>query len=130
MALRFQKAIGCRQFKFVLTAWVMDIAEYLPHLVDPTSDVYHGKNAVEAINVCFTKLPGMKNQDFYDRATRLFADVTGTKPMDVEDAAPGCDFVRWLESYVPKKGYQHVIDQGIFNGSSLTWDEGRQPLPF
>lgn len=127
MALRFQKALGSKQFKFVITAWVMDMAEYLPHLVDPQSDCYHGKNAIESINICFERTPGMKLQDWYDACTRLFADVTGTKPMDVEDASPGCDLVRWIENYVPKKGFEHVIEKGIFNGSSLTWPHGRQP---
>ena len=127
MVLRFHKALGCKQFKFVLTAWVMDMAEYLPHLVDPNSDCYHGKNAIEAMNICFIRDSSMKLQDFYDTATRLFADVTGTKPMDVEDASPGCDFVRWIENYVPKKGFDHVREQGIFNGSSLIWKGGRQP---
>jgi hypothetical protein len=125
--LSIHSSLGCKQFKFVLTAWVMDMAEYLPHLVDPNSDCYHGKNAIEAMNICFERLPSMKLQDFYDTATRLFADVTGTKPMDVEDASPGCDLIRWIENYVPKKGFQHVIDQGIFNGSSLVWKAGRQP---
>lgn len=125
--LRAHSALGCKQFKFVLTAWVMDMAEYLPHLVDPNSDCFHGKNAIESMNICFDRLPTMQLQDFYDTATRLFADVTGTKPMDVEDASPGCDLVRWIENYVPKNGFQHVIDQGIFNGSSLRWHAGRQP---
>lgn len=127
MALRFQKAQGTKQFKFVVTAWVMDMAEYLPHLVDPNSDCYHGKNAIESMNICFERLPTMKLQEFYDTATRLFADVTGTKPMDVEDASPGCDLVRWIENYVPKKGFDHVHRDGIYNGSSLIWPHGRQP---
>jgi len=127
MVLKFHTALGCKQFKFVLTAWVMDMAEYLPHLVDPNSDCYHGKNAIESINICFERTPGMKLQDWYDACTRLFADVTGTKPMDVEDASPGCDLVRWIENYVPKKGFDHVIEKGIFNGSSLYWPNGRQP---
>jgi len=125
--LSIHKSMGCKQFKFVFTAWVMDMAEYLPHLVDPNSDCYHGKNAIEAMNICFTRLPTMKLQDFYDTATRLFADVTGTKPMDVEDASPGCDLVRWIENYVPKKGFDHVHRDGIYNGSSLIWPHGRQP---
>lgn len=127
MVLKFHKALGCKQFKFVLTAWVMDMAEYLPELVDPQSDCYHGKNAIESINICFERTPGMKLQDWYDACTRLFADVTGTKPMDVEDASPGCDLVRWIENYVPKKGFDHVVEKGIFNGSSLSWPHGRQP---
>jgi len=126
--LEFNQELGCRRFVFVLTAWVMDIAEYMPHLVNPNSDVYHGKNAQEAIEICFEV--NMKKQDLYDKATRLFADIYGTHPMDVEDASPGCDLVRWIENYVPKKGFDHVIEKGIFNGSSLVWDAGRQPDPF
>lgn len=127
MVLKAHTALGCKQFKFVLTAWVMDMAEYLPRYVDPNSDCYHGKNAIESMNICFDRLPNMKLQDFYDTATRLFADVTGTKPMDVEDASPGCDLVRWIENYVPKKGFDHVHADKIFNGSSLRWANGRQP---
>jgi len=126
--LDIHKSLGCKQFKFVLTAWVMDMAEYLPKLEDPHSDCYHGKNAIEAIEICFDV--NMKKQDLYDTATRLFADISGTNPMDVEDASPGCDLVRWIENYVPKKGFEHVIEKGIFNGSSLTWPHGRQPDPF
>lgn len=126
--LEFNQELGCKQFKFVLTAWVMDIAEYLPRLVDPNSDVYHGKNAIEAIEICFNV--NMKKQDLYDKATRLFADISGTHPMDVEDASPGCDFIRWIENYVPKKGFDHVLEKDIFNGSSLVWNSGRQPPPF
>jgi hypothetical protein len=131
MVLKYHRVLGCKQFKFVLTAWVMDIAEYLPHLVDPTSDCYHGKNAIESVDLCFDKKASKpKGQAFYDVATRIFAKATGTNPMDVEDAAPGCDLIRWIENYVPKKGFDHVIEQGLFNGSSLVWDHGRQPLPF
>lgn len=126
--LRLHSALGCKQFKFVLTAWVMDMAEYLPQFVDPNSDVYHGKNAVEAMHICFEQPHGKERQKFYDLATRLFSDVTGTLPMDVEDASPGCDLVRWIENYVPKRGYDHVHEQKIYNGSSLVWNRGRQPL--
>lgn len=107
VALEEQRKLGWKQFRFVLTAWVMDLAEYLPHLVDPRSDCYHGKNACEALELCFRPEGGarMTKQQFYDHGTRLFADLTGTNPMDVEDAAPGCDLIRWLENYVPK-GYK------------------------
>jgi len=127
--LEFHTELGCKQFKFVLTAWVMDIAEYMPHLVDPNSDCYHGKNAIEAVDICFYNTT-MTRQQKLDAATRLFADVSGTQPMDVEDASPGCDLVRWIENYVPKKGFDHVHENEIFNGSSLTWSHGRQPPPF
>lgn len=128
-ALFFQAELGQRRFVFALTAWAMDIAEYLPHLVNPASDCYHGKNAVEAMHLCFDKKKGsIKNpQDFLDAGTRLFADVTGTHPMDVEDAAPGCDLIRWSENFVPKKGFDFVIAQGLFNSCCIKHDKGRQP---
>lgn len=126
--LAIQRELGHRQFKFVLTAWVMDLAEYLPHLVDPTTDCYHGKNAQESMEICFDwRRYGRPKQQFYDDATRVFANITGTNPMDVEDASPGCDLIRWLENYVPKKGFDHVRAAGIFNSSSLIYDKGRQP---
>ncbi len=125
MVLRFHTVLGCKRFKFVLTAWVMDIAQYFPELVDPSSDCYHGKNAEETMKICFEKPRGMKLQDFYDLGTRIIAECTGTWPMDVEDVF--CDFVRWIENYVPKKGFNHVIENHIYNSSSLHWPNGRQP---
>jgi hypothetical protein len=125
--LDYQRKRGCKQFKFVLTAWVMDMAEYLPHLVDATSDCYHGKNAQEALSVCLRPTVRMNSQEFFDRGTRLFSNLTGTLPMDVEDASPGCDLIRWLENYVPKKGFDHVREAGLFNNSSLRYFKGRQP---
>jgi len=127
--LAFQRELGCKQFKFVLTAWVMDMAEYLPEMVDPNSDCYHGKNAQEALSVCLRPADGvrMNAQEFFDRGTRLFSDLTGTHPMDVEDASPGCDLVRWLENYVPRNGFSHVLENGLFNNSTLRYFKGRQP---
>ena len=125
--LGFQRDLGCRQFKFVLTAWVMDMAEYVPYFVEPNSDCYHGKNAQEALSVCFTPLSKIPAQEFFDRGTRLFCDVTNTYPMDVEDATPGCDLIRWLENYVPRKGFEYVVRHKIFNNSTLRYFKGRQP---
>jgi hypothetical protein len=125
--LAFQRELGCKQFKFVLTAWVMDIAEYLPHFVDPNSDCYHGKNAQEALTVCLRPKVKMGIQEFFDRGTRLFSNLTGTYPMDVEDASPGCDLIRWLENYVPRKGFEHVLEKRLFNNSTLRYFKGRQP---
>jgi len=123
--LKVQKDLGYKKFKFVLTAWVMDIAEYCPHLVNPSSDCYHGSNAVKALSVCFRPGVRMKKQEFFDRGTRLFADLTGTQPYDVEDASPGCDLIRWLENYLPKHGFEHA--KKVFNSSTLYYPHGRQP---
>lgn len=117
----FQRKLGHKQFKFVFTAWVMDLAEYAPKLVDPSSDCYHGKNAIEAINLCFSSRV-LRGQKLYHAATRFVANITDTNPMDVEDVF--CDFIRWVGNYVPKKGYEGL---NVFNSSSLTYSRGRQP---
>jgi hypothetical protein len=58
---------GLKQFHFVSTAWVMDIAEYMPHYVQRYSRVNYGKNAVEALTLLFNN-DGFKNQ-------RMFLDA-------------------------------------------------------
>jgi hypothetical protein len=128
-ALEINQKLGQKRFIFQLTAWAMDVAEYLPHWVDKASDCLHGKNAQEALRLCFDKARGAKmgRQEFYDLGTRVFCDATGTNPMDVEDAAPGCDLVRWVENYVPRNGFEHVVERDIFNSSSLRYNKGRQP---
>jgi hypothetical protein len=128
-ALERHEAMGQKRFVFQLTAWAMDLAEYCPEWVNPRSDCLHGKNAQEALHLCFEKQPGakMRRQEFYDRGTRVFCDVTGTWPMDVEDAAPGCDLIRWVENYVPKKGFSHIYEMNIYNSSTLIYKKGRQP---
>lgn len=124
-SLEIQRDLGCKQFKFVLTAWVMDLAEYFPKLVDPNSNCYHGKNAIEAIELCFINTR-FKKQEFYDKATRLFADVFGTRPMDVEDAAPGCDLIRWVENYIKDGTYPNVDRRKVFHKCYIRHPNGRQ----
>lgn len=124
-ALEIQSRMGHKKFKFVITAWVMDIAEYFPKLVDPNSDCYHGKNAIEAIDLCFINTR-FKKQEFYDKATRFFADSFGTRPMDVEDAAPGCDLIRWVENYIKDGTYPDVDRKKIFHKCYVKHEAGRQ----
>ena len=124
--LKMQQAKGQVRFKFVSTAFVMDIAEYFPQYVDSKSDCFHGKNAIEALNLVFDRRIGKprKDQAFYDVGTRFFADTFGTNPSDVEDASPGCDLVRWVEQYIPKvwRGDR----EATWNSSSLKHPAGRQ----
>lgn len=101
-ALAINAEMGQKRFVFVLTAWVMDIAEYYPDLVDPNSDCFHGNNAVKAWEALFTG----RGQRLYDGGARLFAELTGTWPMDVEDVM--CDSIRWVNNYVPKRGFDDV----------------------
>lgn len=122
-----QTHYGVKRFAFVLTAWVMDIAQYEPHLVDPNSDCYHGANAIKSLTACFEPMKGVTKSEFFNLGTRFFSDITGTFPMDVEDVSPGCDLIRWLENYVPKWGFDHVHHNEIYNSSSLFYPDGRQP---
>lgn len=123
-ALRWQSSIGWRKFHFVLTAWAMDLAEYFPNLVDENSDCYHGKNAQEAIKLIFKPMARMKSQDFFDRATRAMCNTCGTRPMDMEDVF--CDYVRWLENYIQKRGYEHVDRTKVFHHCYIKHPAGRQ----
>ena len=88
----YLRANGFKRQNFVLTAFAMDMAEYFPELVDPTSDVYVGSNAKKCLKLI---LPKMK----HDTALRYLCDMTHnvSNPMDMEDVA--CDFIRYIENF-------------------------------
>lgn len=112
----WHKAHGLKQFHFVLTAWVMDIAEYFPQYVDPYSRVHYGKNAIEALELLFEN-DGYKKKDFYDACmdyivSKLWSPFAQDdmqrqqgKAYSLEDVA--CDYVRYVGCYVPN-GYHHL----------------------
>jgi hypothetical protein len=125
--LDWQTLHGWRRFKFVLTAWVMDIAEYFPELIDENSNCYHGANATAALELVFKPIGKMGKQSFYDTGTRMFCDLFNSRPMDVEDAAPGCDLIRYCEQYIQPRGYDSVDRSKIFNINHIKHKEGRQP---
>lgn len=115
---------GLKQFKFVLTAWIMDIAEYFPHWIEPYSRVHYGANCIEAFDLLF-KNNGMKKRDFYDACMdRICADHLSDMPDDrargmgraysLEDVA--CDYIRYVECYVPA-GYEHLENWQVENRS-------------
>jgi hypothetical protein len=49
--LDLQTSLGLKRYAFVLTAFVMDSAEYFPYLVDPSSHCYYGKNCTESLDL-------------------------------------------------------------------------------
>lgn len=49
--LDLQSSLGLKRYAFVLTAFVMDSAEYFPYLVNPASHCYYGKNCIEALEL-------------------------------------------------------------------------------
>lgn len=110
-----------RKFKrwhFVLTAFVMDTAEYYPELVDPTSHCYYGANCIKSFNLMFDKEKGdPKNDQFYENCmTQICNRLNNANPYDVEDVC--CDYIRYIKEYVPK-GYESLPQELRVNNSNL-----------
>jgi hypothetical protein len=51
----WHKERGFKQWHFVLTAFVMDTAEYYPELVDPDSHCYYGANCIKSFDLMFLR---------------------------------------------------------------------------
>ncbi len=116
-SLRWHKEHGFKQWHFVLTAFVMDTAEYYPDLVDPTSHCYYGSNCIKAFELMFTKEKGdPKKNDYYEKCMAEVCKTVQGRPYDVEDVC--CDYIRYIKEYVPK-GYDHLPPEKTKNNSSL-----------
>lgn len=124
----WHKARGLKQFHFVMTAWVMDIAEYMPHYIDRYSRVNYGRNAVEALELLFDG-EGFKNKRaFLDGAMDYVVSHLNSpyaeddqerglgKAYSLEDVC--CDYVRYVGCYVPK-GYEHLEAWQVNNNSMI-----------
>ena len=114
----WHKQHGFKQFHFVLTAFVMDTAEYYPELVDPTSHCYYGANCVRAFDLIFVKEKGdpKSKADFQELCMSELCKAVKGNPYDVEDVA--CDYIRYCKEYVPK-GYDHLTSEQTQNNSIL-----------
>jgi hypothetical protein len=113
----WHRSHGINRFEFVHTAFVMDIAEYHPHLVSPMSHCYFGANADKCAALLFEKPKGLKKPAFHDAVMERFqSDVWALRPetpgfpMSLEDVL--CDGVRWMRNYIPK-GYDHLTPDQI-----------------
>lgn len=91
---------GFKRYKFVLTAWVMDIAEYYPGYVDQNSHCYMGKNAYRAIDLMFD-CP----HKVYDQHLDYLCEIYNNKPYNIEDVL--CDAIRYWNNYIPKNYTEH-----------------------
>lgn len=116
--LAWHKAKGFKQWHFVLTAFVMDTAEYYPELVDPTSHCYYGANCVRAFDLMFLKekTDPKKKAQFQELCMAELCKEVNGRPYDVEDVC--CDYIRYLVQYVPK-GYNDLTDEQKQNNSTL-----------
>ena len=124
----WHKEHGIKKFNFVLTAFVMDIAEYMPHYIDPYSRVNYGRNAIEALELLFDG-EGFKNKlEFLDAAMDYVVKALPSPTLE-EDKARGmgraysledvcCDYVRYVGCYVPK-GYEHLEPWQVTHNSII-----------
>jgi hypothetical protein len=123
---QWHKDQGFKQWHFVLTAFVMDTAEYYPELVDPNSHCYYGANCIRGFDLMFIKEksdPKKRDQWYEACMTELCKAVNG-RPYDVEDVV--CDIIRYWSEYIPK-GYDHLTEEQTKNNSTLKVN-GAYPL--
>lgn len=91
---------GFKKQNFVLCAFAMDLAEYYPHIVSRTSDVYVGSNAKKCLKQIFPGVKGMgSNLRVTNDALSALCKMTGniSNKYDMEDVA--CDFIRYLDNF-------------------------------
>lgn len=107
-----------KQWHFVMTAFVMDTAEYYPELVSRTSHCYYGANCIRGFDLMFMKEPSdsRKKDQWYESCMSELCRLTGGNPYDVEDVV--CDVIRYWTEHVPK-GYDHLTAEQRKNNSLL-----------
>lgn len=109
---------GLRVYWFQYAAFLADIADHFPDLVDPTSLFFYGTNAKECLSY-------LTDKPDFDRITIMACEATGGNPYDVEDVC--CDFIRWIENYCRQGGdYDHLDLDKIWNSSKIKHPHGRQ----
>lgn len=102
---------GCKRFKFTLTAFVMDLADWWPSLVDPASRCHYGENGLTAMNAIFSTHNRRRSLGFYHACMDALCAELNANPMDVEDAL--CDAVRYWSNFVPRHGYDHLTAEDV-----------------
>ncbi len=124
--LAWHKERGFKQWHFVLTAFVMDTAEYYPELVDPTSHCYYGANCIRGFDLMFLKEQSdpRKKDQWYESCMSELCKVVQGRPYDVEDVV--CDVIRYWVEHIPK-GYDHLTPEQRKNNSTLKVN-GEYPL--
>lgn len=117
-SLAWHKKRGFKQWHFVLTAFVMDTAEYYRELVDPSSHCYYGANCIRGFDLMFQKEPGdaKKKDQWYEDCMSQLVEITGGNPYDIEDIV--CDIIRYWVEHIPK-GYDHLTPEQRKNNSTL-----------
>lgn len=118
---------GFKRFKFTYTAFVMDIADWHPKLMDPLSQCHYGANCITAFNAMFSGDNRTKGKNFYHacmaelvpHCSKILGEPAA--PMDIEDVA--CDAVRYWSRFVPRHGYADLTTQQRETKSAITMSE-------
>ena len=97
-----------KRWKFIMTAFVMDNAEYNPDLVDPKSHCYYGTNAANSMSLMYKKSAGdaKKKGSWEEQMMDDLVKATGNKPYNLEDVL--CDYIRYIKEYVPANDYDDL----------------------
>lgn len=117
---------GMKQYKFVMTAFAMDIAEYFPQYVDRHCHVHLGKNSQATCDMLFIKDGKGSREAFEESAMETLVDLTMTDPAgmnlpySIEDVM--CDFIRYVNNYVPKGWKKMNPDREIPKRKKLILD--------
>lgn len=114
----WNKKNGFRAYKFQYAAFIADIADFYPELVNTNSLFYYGTNAKECIKYMAKPKSKMKEDDFLDEVTLKASQDVGGNPYDVEDVM--CDTIRWIENYArPGADYDHLDRDKIFSSCKI-----------
>lgn len=115
----WNKENGFRAYKFQYAAFIADVADFYPELVDVHSLFYYGTNAKECIKYLANPLQRMKEDQFLDEVVIKACEDTGGNPYDVEDVM--CDTIRWIENYArPGGDYDHIDRDQVFSSCKIT----------
>lgn len=104
--LKWHVSGGMKQYKFVMTAFAMDIAEYFPQFVSQNCHVHFGKNSQTTCDLLFYKNGRGSREAFEESAMEYLVEMTShdaagvNVPYSIEDVM--CDFIRYVNNYVPK----------------------------
>lgn len=111
----WNRANGLRVYHFQHAAFIADVADFFPDLVDTWSHFFYGKNSVECSSYMIEGRPTVANMDLL---MDELAMATGAKPYNLEDVH--CDYIRWVENYVkPGHAYDHLCRDSLWGSSSI-----------
>ena len=114
----WNKDHGLRAYRFQYAAFLADVADFYPWLINSKSLFFYGTNARECIKYMAKPKVKMNEQDFLDRVTEKACEDTGGVPYDIEDVM--CDSIRWIENYIkPGKDYDHICRDSVWNSSII-----------